>query len=182
MKRVALTFIGRDRPGIIAGISRALFKSGCNIEDTTMTILEGEFAMILIALLPNPHVEKKLRNEYDFLKSRWGLHHFWKVLPGKKTLEAKHPSGTKTYLITVIGKDRTGIVYETSRILAGFRLNITDLNSKILGKAERPLFMMILEADIPKKFNVKRLDSALKQLGQRVKVDVQIRPFERLPL
>lgn len=182
MKRVALTFIGKDRPGMIAGISHALFKSGSNIEDATMTILEGEFAMILIALLPNLRAGKKLRKEFDFLKTRWGLFHFWKTLAGKKILKAKHPAETKTYLISVIGKDRTGIVYETSRILAGFRLNITDLNSKILGKARRPLFAMILEVDIPRKFNVKRINSAFKRLSQRMKVDVQMRPFERLPL
>lgn len=180
MKRVALTFIGQDRPGIIAEISRCLFKSGCNIEDATMTILEGEFAMILIALLPSSDIESELKKEFEFLKKRLGLYHFWKTLPVKKLLMVKHPAGAKTYVISIIGKDKTGIVYETSHVLAKFRLNITDLNSKLTGGSSRPLFTMILEVDIPNRFNIKRLSWALKRLSRRMRVDVQIRPLERL--
>jgi ACT domain-containing protein len=83
-------------------------------------------------------------------------------------------------VISVIGKDRTGIVYETSRILAGANLNITDLNSKILGKGKRALFVMVLEVDIPRQFNLKRLDSAWQKLRKRLKVDVRVKPLEHL--
>ena len=182
MKRVALTFIGKDRPGIVAKISQALYGSGCNIEDATMTILEGEFAMILIALLPNPSVEKKLKKAYGLLKNRWGLYNFWKILPARKRLIKKHPARTKAFLISVIGKDRTGIVYETSRILARMRLNITDLNSKLSGITAQPLFAMMLEVDTPMRFNSQKLDSAFKALSRKMGVDVKIRPLEQLSL
>ena len=183
MKRVALTFIGRDRPGIIAEITRTLFNSGSNIEDTTMTILEGEFAMILIALLPDAAAEKKLKKSYDGLQTRWGLYHFWKNLPKSLTRGEKHPAGTQTFILSVMGKDRTGIVYETSRILAQHRLNITDLNSKILGNTPRSaVFAMILEVDIPTRFKLKKLEPAWKQLRQKLGVEVHFRPLERLSL
>jgi len=182
MKRAALTFIGKDRPGIIAAVTRVLFESGCNVEDTTMTILEGEFAMILIALLPSERARRKLKIEYDRLKKRWGLHHFWKELPVQKGKDLKHPRGTKTYILSIIGKDRTGIVYGASRILAQFGLNITDLNCKISGSPARPLFAMILEVDAPNRFNIKRLDPSLKRLRKNLGVDVQIRPLEHLSL
>ncbi len=182
MKRVALTFIGRDRPGIIARVTQALFESRCNIEDTTMTILEGEFAMILIARLPNNRAVKKLKGAYDRLQSRWGLHHFWKSFPGGLVRGEKHPRGTQTYLLSVIGKDRTGIVYHTSRVLAQHRLNITDLNSKITGARGRQIFTMILEVDLPVGFNVKRLEPSWQKLKKKLSVDVRFRPLERLSL
>ena len=182
MKRIALTFIGRDRPGIIAEISRILSKAGCNIEDTTMTLLEGEFAMILIAWLPESHLEKKLKQAYRRLEARWGLNCFWKVLPKALIRGEKHPLGTRTHVVSVIGKDRTGIVYETSRILAKHRLNVTDLNSKLLGTGPKTVFAMILEVDIPKKFSIKRLDRDWQRLRRQLGVDVHIRPLERLSL
>src|SRR5512145_303550 len=40
--------VGKDRPGIVAEVSRILFELGCNIEDSTCTILSGQFAMILV--------------------------------------------------------------------------------------------------------------------------------------
>ncbi len=180
MKRIALTFIGRDRPGLIAEITQSLFKSGCNVEDTTMTILEGEFAMILIASLPTPTVEKKLRKAFDDCRRKWGLHHFWKVLPTNLVRGEKHPPGSKSFVLSVMGKDRTGIVYETTRILAQKKLNITDLNSKILGTGAKAVFMMVLEVDVPKGFNLKRLDPAWQKLRRQLKVDIQIKPLERL--
>jgi glycine cleavage system transcriptional repressor len=179
---MAWTFIGKDRPGIIAGVTQALYRNGGNIEDTTMTILEGEFAMILIATLPSALADRKLRRAFDTLKARWGLNHFKKPLPGKLVRGEKHPADTRTCVVSVVGKDRTGIVYETSRILASYRLNITDLNSKILGEGKKAVFAMVLEVDIPKRFNLKRLDPAWKKLKRRLGVDVRVKPLERLSL
>lgn len=182
MKRMALTFIGNDRPGIIAAVSRALYKAGCNIEDTTMTLLEGQFAMITIATLPSPQVEKQLGRAFDQLLKKWKLNYFKKALPQELVRGEKHPPGTETYLVSVVGKDRTGIVYETCRILAKAKLNITDLNSKILGKGAKTVFAMLLEVDIPKHFNLKRLETDWKRLRRQLGVDVHVKPVERLAL
>ena len=48
MGQFALSVVGVDRPGIVAEVSRVLFELGCNIEDSTCTILSGQFAMILV--------------------------------------------------------------------------------------------------------------------------------------
>ena len=44
----AITVIGHDRPGIIAETTRVLADLGLNLEDSTMTLLRGHFAMMLI--------------------------------------------------------------------------------------------------------------------------------------
>lgn len=41
-----LTAFGHDQPGIVAAITSGLFQLGCNIEDTCMTQLRGEFTMM----------------------------------------------------------------------------------------------------------------------------------------
>jgi len=182
LRRIALTFIGRDRPGIIAGVSQILFEAGCNIEDATMTLLEGEFAMILIASLPRMRVEKNLKKAYRRFGEKWGLDFSWKTIPRRIVWGEKHPRGTKSCLLSVIGRDRTGIVYETSRILAKYQLNITDLNSRILGSGDKTVFTMILEVDIPEKFDLKRLAPDCKRVKKKLGVDIRIRPLERLSL
>ena len=181
MKRVALTFIGKDRPGIIARITGSLYDHRGNIEDTTMTILEGQFAMILIATIPVT-AESGLKKAFDGLHRQWGLTHFWRVLGGGVVRGEKHPLGARTYLLSVAGRDRTGIVYQTSCVLAKAGLNITDLNSKILGQGKRAIFAMLLEVDIPKNFNLGRLEASLKQLKRRMVLDVTLKPVERLSL
>ena len=47
--QLAVTVIGRDRPGIIADTTRLLAGLGANLEDSTMSILRGHFAMVLLA-------------------------------------------------------------------------------------------------------------------------------------
>ncbi|MDH7498845.1 MAG: ACT domain-containing protein [candidate division NC10 bacterium] len=46
-----LTVMGKDRPGLVAGISRVLAEHQVNIEDISQTILQDMFSMILIVNL-----------------------------------------------------------------------------------------------------------------------------------
>ena len=40
--RAVVSVLGKDKPGIIAGISRALYEANANILDITQTVLAGE--------------------------------------------------------------------------------------------------------------------------------------------
>ena len=47
-------------------------------------------------------------------------------------------------IVTVVGHDRTGIIAETSRVLADADVNIVDISQTLLGE----FFVMILLADL----------------------------------
>ena len=53
MEHLALSAIGRDRPGIVAAVTRVLLDHGVNVEDSQMTILRGHFTMTLILGVPD---------------------------------------------------------------------------------------------------------------------------------
>ena len=46
---VFLSIIGRDRPGIVASVSKVLYQNRYNVEALSQTAMLGQFAMILIA-------------------------------------------------------------------------------------------------------------------------------------
>ena len=46
--RFILTVVGKDHPGIIAGIANTLYEYECNIQEVNQTVLSDEFAMILL--------------------------------------------------------------------------------------------------------------------------------------
>lgn len=48
-----ITVVGQDKVGILARISAICAEAGANIEDVTQTILQGTFAMIMLATLPD---------------------------------------------------------------------------------------------------------------------------------
>src|SRR5215218_2861404 len=65
MTRFAVSVFGRDCPGIVAAVTRVLADAGCNLEDTSMTILRGHFAMMLVVAGPAGLGEPQLRAGLD---------------------------------------------------------------------------------------------------------------------
>src|SRR5947209_8005026 len=53
MAHFAVSAVGADRPGIVAAVTGVFVEHGCNLEDTSMTILRGHFAMMLIVAAPD---------------------------------------------------------------------------------------------------------------------------------
>ncbi len=174
-----LTVLGNDRPGIIAAVTGALYREGCNLEDISMTVLEGEFAMIMVVCLKKESKER-LKKIFGKLKGRQKLDFFWKDLGKNAARREKTAKNSKTFLISAIGQDRTGIVFRVSRLLADAGINITDLNSKILGKGPKTLYAMVLEASIPDRVKISRLERALRQTAKILKIEITIKPFERI--
>ena len=66
MKKVVISVLGQDRPGIIAKVSKALFNKGYNIENVSQTILQSEFSGIFIASIPLKITIEQLN---DFLQN-----------------------------------------------------------------------------------------------------------------
>jgi glycine cleavage system transcriptional repressor len=177
-KHYLLTVTGEDTSGIIAGITGLLFKRRCNLEDISMTILEGQFSMMLVVETGTVSDWVMLGKDIQIYakKSRLCIH--WRELVKKLSRGETAAKNCTRYIVTAIGRDKTGIVYKISQILAGHRLNITDLNSKILGYGPHAIYTMMLEMDVPKKFNIKTIETPLKKLQRTLKIELQVKPSE----
>jgi ACT domain-containing protein len=74
-------------------------------------------------------------------------------------------------IVTVVGQDRTGIIAETSRVLADAGVNIVDISQTLLEE----FFVMIMMADMARAtVSLDELKSRLaakgKELGMRIDV------------
>jgi len=47
--RLIISVFGVDHPGIVAGVSQILADAGCSIADINQTVVQGKFAMVIIA-------------------------------------------------------------------------------------------------------------------------------------
>lgn len=54
--KAVVTVVGKDKKGIIAKVSMALFESGVNIEDISQTIMQDMFTMIMLVKFDNPEI------------------------------------------------------------------------------------------------------------------------------
>ncbi|ADG13698.1 ACT domain-containing protein [Methanocaldococcus infernus] len=62
--KVVVSVIGKDKPGIVAGISSVLAENNANILDISQTIMEGLFAMIMIVDISN------IKGDFSSLKKK----------------------------------------------------------------------------------------------------------------
>ena len=47
--RMIISVFGVDNPGIVAGVAKILAEAGCSIVDINQTVVQGKFAMVVIA-------------------------------------------------------------------------------------------------------------------------------------
>lgn len=47
--RLIVSVFGVDHPGIVAGVAQILAESGCSIADINQTVVQGKFAMVIVA-------------------------------------------------------------------------------------------------------------------------------------
>ncbi|HEY4002856.1 MAG TPA: ACT domain-containing protein, partial [Candidatus Xenobia bacterium] len=136
MQRVVLTAVGRDRPGIVAGVARVLYDTGCNIEDSSMTILGGEFVMILVVNLQKEEDAEQFHARLRDVETRFGLAVSLKPLEPWAEQKMDRQS-FDVYTISVYGSDKPGIVYQITDELARQNVNVTDVDTKRVGPASR---------------------------------------------
>jgi len=107
---------GRDRPGIVASVSRVLFEQNCNIENVSQTMLQTEFAGIFIVSMPDGMTSDALHREPRFAPHAAGPHGAHQALrPRRGFLPAAE---CEPFVITTRGPDRKGLVAHISGVIA----------------------------------------------------------------
>ncbi|MCL1972666.1 MAG: ACT domain-containing protein [Endomicrobia bacterium] len=174
-KYISLTAIGKDRPGLVSAIAKVLYEYKCNIEDSTMTILHGQFAMILILSLPkdvNPkELYLKLQKSSRSLSMSFSYSELTSFAPKRKKL-------VNPYIISVYGADKPGIVYGISSFLAGYKINITDVQTAVSKSKGKKTYIMIIEAEFPKKIAISKIQQELLNLAKSMNVAVSVNQAE----
>lgn len=167
MPSFALAAIGRDRPGIVAAVAKVLFAEGCNVEDSSMTLLRGNFAMMLVLESPEGTTASSLTDALRPACDEMGL--VYSVQDVEDTAQESFP----THILTVYGADRPGILAKITELLAARQVNITDLNSRLVG-AEQPVYALLLELAIPAD-TADDLERGLEDVTDEIGVDFTLR-------
>src|SRR5438034_10836003 len=83
MKRwFALSAIGLDRPGIVADLAELIYDCDCNLEDSSMTVLGSEFAVLLLLSGDGPDLDRHLSTACKRLEWEKRLTVFFRPLDG----------------------------------------------------------------------------------------------------
>jgi len=172
MPRFIMTAFGHDRPGVVADVAELVYEHDCNLEDSTMTRLADEFAVILLFTGGGEDLERSLGRACRRLEREKGISAF--IRPVQEACMTT-PRGTPR-LLHVQGIDHAGIVYRISRHLADRGVNILNLTSRRepLPESGTTRYLMDMLLDIPQDMPVRELEEGLEPLEEELQVDISL--------
>ena len=171
---LVVTAIGKDRAGIVDEFSKFILDRSCNIEDSRMAVLGGEFAIIVLIAGPGENVARVQNEVKDF-----GQKHEISV-SAKPTQPhvARMPEGYVPYRLRGTGVDHPGIIHKFSHILheAGANIESLDTRSYSAPVSGTPIFHFDMVVEMPAKLSIAALRQRLLKLADAENLDLEIHP------
>jgi len=169
--RYILTAFGRDRVGIVADVTQIMYELGCNLEDSEMTRLSDEFAVIFLFSAPQGDIDDKLSSACRRLELDKGVAAFFRPAGSPKPEE-------KTGILSTLhveGVDQCGIIYKVSRYLADNKVNIIKVQSKqnYSPQSGTAIYSVDLEVELPSHMSLSELKKGLQHVADALHVDIQ---------
>jgi glycine cleavage system transcriptional repressor len=173
----ALSAIGRDRPGIVADLAELIYECDCNLEDSSMTILGSEFAVLLLLSSAGPEAERRLSLGCKRLEWEKRLTVFFRPLDGEPVSYAAR-AHARRYVLQAIGVDRAGIVAKIARCLADHAVTIAEMTTQSRPEPESgtPIYTMQMALDVPENVDGGALGRRLQAIGEELQIDVTFAP------
>ena len=171
-----ITAIGKDKPGLVDSISRFILRCDCNIEDSRMAILGGEFAMLILVGGEDAAIARLLECSVSE-GQQVGL-----AIQARRTEKPGEAvvAGTIPYRLDAYSLDHPGIVQRVAHYLAEHRVNIRAMDTRLSHAPHtgQPLFSLHAIVEVPAKENLKDLRVGLSTISAEENIDIEIKPAQ----
>ena len=144
-KKLVITALGADRPGIVNELSDVLRSNKLNIEDSRMSLLGGEFAILLLVSGTAEAVDA-------FVAGSSGIEDSLKMKLTVKTTETRADSQHLVpYDVDVVAIDNPGIVHNLASFFSSRQINIVDLETDRYAAPHTgtPMFSLHMTIGVP---------------------------------
>lgn len=168
MQAMVLTIIGKDQPGLVDDVAKAVTKADGNWLRSSFCHLSGHFAGFVEILVPTENHNKLLSDCHALSSLQITL------------LPAINPTANTEALtqisMTVTGNDRTGIVSDVTGALKTFDINIVELQTTCNSAPNwgNPLFSATIDAQLPSSVDPSQLKQAIEDIADDLIVDITL--------
>ena len=174
MRRVLVTIVGHDRPGIIYQVSKALADNRVNVVEVSQTTLLGEFAGLFSCDMPKEADGGSLDGILAQALDGSGLAHWVTEARAKHKPGAVEPTELEPYVVTLRGEDRPGIIPEFSGAMAGFDVNVDNLRAVSIGGNGDRQGVMFFELSVPRAVNQGAFRQALNLIAEELAMELSL--------
>jgi len=164
-----MTATGFDRPGIVSEISGIITSHGGNVEESRMSKMGSDFAIIMFVTISKDW-EESLEVALQSIKN---------LTITTKCTKSYKPSDYNKYQIDLKGADNEGIVKVLSEYLADKSINIIEMNSHISPApvTGAPLFNLNSIISIPEDIIIEEIDAELEAISSKLGVELMLNEF-----
>jgi len=144
-EQLVITALGEDRPGLVNALSHELYKYDLNIEDSRMSVLGGEFVVMLLvsgSLTSIDQVVQSVAKLEEMLNMK---------LLTKKTRSKQDTAGLIPYKVEVVSIDHPGIVQDIASFFSAREINVVDMDTTCYPAAHTgtPMFSLYMTIGMP---------------------------------
>jgi glycine cleavage system transcriptional repressor len=171
---IVISAVGSDRTGVVQDLSKVILSCGGNIEESRMTTLGSEFAMLLLVS----------GNWATLNKLEQGLN---KLGDGKnlsvtiRQTGAKMPTGDRMpYAVDIVSLDQQGIVFNLANFFASRDIEIADVITRSYAAAHTgsPMFAVQMAINVPAEVNISQLREEFLEICDRLNLDAILEPVK----
>lgn len=156
-KQMIISVMSKDRPGVIADITGAIFKLDGDLADLNQSILFGYLTMILVATFEDNVTAEDVMAKVSHIETEEKLEVIIKELATPIEIsETSFPE--EVYIVTAQGKNKSGLVHSISQFCYSHGINILDLATTL--SADQ--YTMVLQLDLGNVDSISNIQIALE--------------------
>lgn len=169
---LVISALGADHPGIVDELTRFIYDYGGNVADSRMTVLGGDFAVILL-VTGNWNAIAKLEDQLPQLGEKLNL-----TINMRRTEEREPVRDLLPYVVDVVALDNPGIVHNLAHFFSARNINIQDLNTSSYAAPHTgtPMFAVHLTVQIPASQHIAGLRDEFMDFCDQLNLDAIIEP------
>jgi len=169
MTSLVMSFIGRDKPGLVGLLSKTIAEHKGNWQESGMSRLGGQFAGILVIQVAEEEQDALIQALTDL--EGQGL-----KVSVERSDETEADTPTRAITLDLIGHDKPGIVRDISRALAEMQINVHKMQTELTSgsMSGELLFRASAELQVPTPVDLNELQDRLEAIASDLMVDITL--------
>ena len=171
---IVISAVGSDRTGVVQDLSKVILSCDGNIEESRMTTLGSEFAMLLL-VSGNWATLNKLEQGLNKLAEAKSL-----SIAIRQT-DAKPSTGDRMpYAVDIVSLDQQGIVFNLANFFASRDIEIADVATRSYAAAHTgsPMYAVQMAINVPSTVHIAQLREEFLEICDRLNLDAILEPVK----
>ena len=171
---IVISAVGTDRTGVVQDLTKVILSCGGNIEESRMSTLGSEFAMLLL-VSGNWATLNKLEQGLNKLGDGKDLNVSIRQTDAKKATGDRMP-----YAVDIVSLDQQGIVFNLANFFTSHDIEIADVATRSYAAAHTgsPMFSVQMAINVPSSIHIAQLREEFMEICDRLNLDAILEPVK----